>query len=185
MRARVNVRRHRDAVALEWDGVAGPDVLATLADWAARRAVWLSAAWLGRPALLITQQPQSWSVAHELGPGIEVRRDVPYLMTSVSCCDEDLIALVAGSEEFDRGLLRLAEAPGGGHGLPDAEAVLRACRLPRHTVRRHGVGMGSASAETFAVENDGSLVLWFRPGRTAPAEQAEGPPLSDEDVFGL
>lgn len=66
-------------------------------------------AFLSRSATLITTSPMPWSVGHALPEPKSLRTNQgEYLVNRVEQCNSDLLAVVADSEDFQRGLLCLS-----------------------------------------------------------------------------
>jgi|LNAP01.1.fsa_nt_gb hypothetical protein len=66
-------------------------------------------AFLSRSASLITTSPMPWSVGHEFPEPRSLRTNQSkYLVNRVDRCSSDLLAVVADSEDFQRGLLCLS-----------------------------------------------------------------------------
>lgn len=79
--------------------------------WAWQKIVtkFLFYAFLNRPACLITVAPQKWSLGRELTNEPEIIIDSkPYLLAFRDSCSAELLADVAESEDFQRGLLWLS-----------------------------------------------------------------------------
>lgn len=114
-------------------------------------------AYLGRPACLITTEPQTWSLGRELtqAEAIVINK-VSYLPIFIDTCSKDLLMDVADSEDFRRGLLWLASIP--------ANEKKTFCELIR-SVQGSGSAIPKTDKEIILNVGDGYLLWWLNPHR--------------------
>jgi hypothetical protein len=120
-------------------------------------AQFLSFAFLHRSACLITVSPQRWSLGRELNADPEIVIDhKPYLLTFTDSCSAELLADIAESEDFERGLLWLIAL--------DKNHRAEIIELIRTVVVSDSLlSAPQISQELMRSEGDGSAIHWLNP----------------------
>jgi hypothetical protein len=128
-----------------------------LALWGAIRREVLSHAFGDRTACLITVDPQPRSLGRELSDApprvIDGRR---YLVHFVASCSDQLLADVAASEDFERGLLWLTSI-----GPADEDRVRQLVRA----ISSAGVGVPVTLEELVMCVDDDRMLWWLNSTR--------------------
>ncbi len=140
--------------------VSTKEILASKEDflaWGIIKRDLLFYAYLNRPACLITVAPQTWSLGRELtdAPAVFINGK-PYLLDFIKSCSAKLLADIATSEDFERGLLWLVSL-----NIEDKERVYSLVR----TIEASGLNIPSISEETVFCVADGKILWWLNPQR--------------------
>jgi hypothetical protein len=114
---------------------------------------------VGRSATLITATPMPWSIGHLLGNAKSLRIDqTEFLITYIRECSLELLADVAESEDFQRGLLWLS-------ALDPTEQAQLAALIER--VSKTAAHRPEADCEMVMLLDDSRWIHWLYPGRDA------------------
>lgn len=114
--------------------------------------------YLNRMACVITVQPQIWSLGKELPKPREIRvNNILYLISFDVFCSVDLLAEIADSEDFKRGLLWLV-------------SIDTDCQESLHelieAVQISDLKISLIKEEMLICVADGEALWWFNPNRS-------------------
>ena len=127
-----------------------------------------------RPVTFITVAPQPWSIGHSIPNPFQLKTNQgKFLINGVDQCSNELLAEIAESDEFHRGLLWLAAA-----GAADVS------RLPRVIMDGNALvldpegdvfepGPNVSKTEMLLLVADAHVIHWSLPGRDVDNLEAE------------